>query len=217
MNNILVPMAKVDWIAYTIYKLNNGYLIHAMASWPLLSFHLITVDFKSMTITMSTVFNWPVANGRYSCIFVNRKSNPNLVGILFMFSVVAKSFRYYFNNDKRLNFNLSFERELADRDQYMFTMGQIMDRHGDWIIVKFILKGVTGEEEPDKPSRKSKNKCTTGTSDLITGQYQKVFHLAVAADKKNLFCDLLGRTFLNASELTWKCYYAISSFELQND
>ncbi|CAN1143162.1 hypothetical protein LINPERPRIM_LOCUS26371 [Linum perenne] len=226
----------VDWFAYTIYKLNNGYLIHAMASWPWLSFHPITVDFKSMTITMSTVFNWPMTRTVYSfgAPYIDQQSKPGkpymlnslwLMDVIHVYSSTGNQIQiwwgfylwYYFNNDKKLNFNLSFERELADRDQYMFTMGPIMDRHGDWIIVKFTLKRVTGEEEPDKPSRKSKNKCTTGTSDLITGQCQKVFHLAVAADKKNLFCDLLGRTFLNASELTWKCYYAISSFELQND
>ncbi|CAN1304942.1 hypothetical protein LINPERPRIM_LOCUS26371, partial [Linum perenne] len=299
----------VDWFAYTIYKLNNGYLIHAMASWPWLSFHPITVDFKSMTITMSTVFNWPVrfTSNRFLVFtlefaiivfhqrltisilwitqmtrtvysfgapYIDQQSKPGkpymlnslwLMDVIHVYSSTGNQIQiwwgfylwYYFNNDKKLNFNLSFERELADRDQYMFTMGPIMDRHGDWMyayfclchlnlpqrldvcylltlfsilvfslakgslcsigcsIVKFTLKRVTGEEEPDKPSRKSKNKCTTGTSDLITGQCQKVFHLAVAADKKNLFCDLLGRTFLNASELTWKCYYAISSFELQ--
>ncbi|CAN1805282.1 hypothetical protein LINPERHAP1_LOCUS24200, partial [Linum perenne] len=53
-------MFGVDWFAYTIYKFNNGYLTHAMISWPWLILHPTTVDFKSMTITMSTVFNWPV-------------------------------------------------------------------------------------------------------------------------------------------------------------
>ncbi|CAN1176114.1 hypothetical protein LINPERHAP2_LOCUS32350 [Linum perenne] len=41
---------------------------------------------------------------------------------------------YCFNNGKRLNFNLFFERGLADRDQYTFIMGEIIDRHGDWML-----------------------------------------------------------------------------------
>ncbi|CAN1824745.1 hypothetical protein LINPERHAP1_LOCUS30887, partial [Linum perenne] len=102
----------MDWFAYTIYILNNGYLTHAMASWPGLSLHLTTVDFKSTMITICTIFNCSVANGCYSHTFVNWNSNRNLVGILSW---------YCFNNGKRFNFNL-----LTD----MFIMGQIMDRHG---------------------------------------------------------------------------------------
>ncbi|CAN1805281.1 hypothetical protein LINPERHAP1_LOCUS24200 [Linum perenne] len=59
-------MFGVDWFAYTIYKFNNGYLTHAMISWPWLILHPTTVDFKSMTITMSTVFNWPMTITVYS-------------------------------------------------------------------------------------------------------------------------------------------------------
>ncbi|CAN1824739.1 hypothetical protein LINPERHAP1_LOCUS30884 [Linum perenne] len=56
----------MDWFAYTIYKLNNGYMTHAMASWPGLSLHLTTVDFKSMTITICTIFNCPMRRTVYS-------------------------------------------------------------------------------------------------------------------------------------------------------
>ncbi|CAN1187510.1 Methyl-CpG-binding domain-containing protein 9 [Linum perenne] len=58
-------------------------------------------------------------------------------------------------------------------------------------IVKTVLKMVMGEVESDKPSRKGK-KCTTGMPDLIMTECQKVLHLALAADKKNLFCDFLN-------------------------
>ncbi|CAN0924022.1 Methyl-CpG-binding domain-containing protein 9 [Linum grandiflorum] len=67
-------------------------------------------------------------------------------------------------------------------------------------IVKWVLRTVAGEEEPDKPSRKSRIKCTATPSELIMIQCQKVLHLALAADKEKVFCDLVGRTFLNASD-----------------
>ncbi|CAN1824740.1 hypothetical protein LINPERHAP1_LOCUS30884 [Linum perenne] len=87
----------MDWFAYTIYKLNNGYMTHAMASWPGLSLHLTTVDFKSMTITICTIFNCPVANGCYSHTFVYWISNRNLVGVYLW---------YCFNNGKRLSWKI---------------------------------------------------------------------------------------------------------------
>ncbi|CAN1180964.1 Putative FBD-associated F-box protein At1g61330 [Linum perenne] len=48
---------------------------------------------------------------------------------LTQFSVVAKPFRYCFNNGKKLDFDLSFQKRLANRDQYMYVVGQIMEQH----------------------------------------------------------------------------------------
>ncbi|CAN1854399.1 FBD-associated F-box protein At1g61320 [Linum perenne] len=48
---------------------------------------------------------------------------------LTQFSVVAKQFRYCFNNSKKLDFDLAFQRGLGNRDQYMDVVGRIMEQH----------------------------------------------------------------------------------------
>ncbi|CAN1149705.1 Putative FBD-associated F-box protein At1g61330 [Linum perenne] len=48
---------------------------------------------------------------------------------LTQFSVVAKQFRYCFNNSKKLDFDLAFQKGLANRDQYMDVVGRIMEQH----------------------------------------------------------------------------------------
>ncbi|CAN1841668.1 Putative FBD-associated F-box protein At1g61330, partial [Linum perenne] len=48
---------------------------------------------------------------------------------LTQFSVVAKPFRYCFNKGKKLDFDLSFQRGLGNRDLYMDVVGRIMEQH----------------------------------------------------------------------------------------
>ncbi|CAN1178997.1 FBD-associated F-box protein At1g61320 [Linum perenne] len=48
---------------------------------------------------------------------------------LTQFSVVAKPFRHCFNKGKKLDFDLSFQRGLGNRDLYMDVVGRIMEQH----------------------------------------------------------------------------------------
>ncbi|CAN1143154.1 hypothetical protein LINPERPRIM_LOCUS26367 [Linum perenne] len=123
-------MFGMDWFAYTIYKLNNGYLTHAKASWPWLFLHPTTVDFKSTKITMTAVFNWPITRTVYSfgAPYMDQQSKPGkpymldslwLMDVIHVHSSTGNQIQiwwdfyvwYCFNNGKRLNFSLFFRGE----------------------------------------------------------------------------------------------------------
>lgn len=57
-----------------------------------------------------------------------------------------------------------------------------------------------GEDQPQKPTRKRKNRCFTSVPDVIMKQCRKVLRCAAAADEERVFCNLLGRTLLNTSD-----------------
>ncbi|XP_050208534.1 methyl-CpG-binding domain-containing protein 9-like [Mercurialis annua] len=63
-----------------------------------------------------------------------------------------------------------------------------------------VLANVCGEPPPQKPNRKKKSKHINTLSDVIMKQCRKVLRLAAAADEEKVFCNLLGRTLLNASD-----------------
>lgn len=63
-----------------------------------------------------------------------------------------------------------------------------------------VLTDVCGESQHQKPNRKRRNRRFSSASDVIMKQCQKVLRCAAAADEEKVFCNLLGRTLLNASD-----------------
>ncbi|XP_012085354.1 methyl-CpG-binding domain-containing protein 9 isoform X2 [Jatropha curcas] len=63
-----------------------------------------------------------------------------------------------------------------------------------------LLADVCGENRQQKPTRKRKSKCISSLSEVIMKQCRIVLRRAAAADEDKVFCNLLGRTFLNASD-----------------
>lgn len=63
-----------------------------------------------------------------------------------------------------------------------------------------VLADVCGENQPQKLTRKRKNRCFSSVPDVIMKQCRKVLRCAAAADEEKVFCNLLGRTLLNTSD-----------------
>ncbi|KAL2559750.1 Methyl-CpG-binding domain-containing protein 9 [Forsythia ovata] len=63
-----------------------------------------------------------------------------------------------------------------------------------------VLDNVSSGNLQQKPEKKEKIKSTTSLSDLIMKQCRFVLRHAAAADEDEVFCNLLGRTFLNPND-----------------
>ncbi|CAN1149708.1 hypothetical protein LINPERHAP1_LOCUS41313 [Linum perenne] len=70
MDDILALVARMDWFAYTIYKLNSSYLTQSTTSLSTLTctwlyFYPTTIDVESLQTKTSTVFYWPMMRSVY--------------------------------------------------------------------------------------------------------------------------------------------------------
>ncbi|CAN1809982.1 FBD-associated F-box protein At1g61320 [Linum perenne] len=156
MDDILALVARMDWLAYTIYKLNSSSLTQSTTSLSTLTctwlyFYPTTIDVKSLQTKTSTMFYWPMMRSVYlfgaPCVDQQSKSGtstkPYMLDSLWLMDFIQMHWSivnqiqiwlefhlwHCFNKGKKLDFDLSFQRGLANRDLYMDVVGRIMEQH----------------------------------------------------------------------------------------